>query len=59
MNEKELSGASSRPPEGRNNLPDPSWTPKEPNRPLLPKPGAFGVSKTFPRPPKEPNGPPD
>lgn len=43
-------GASSRPPEGRNNTPDPSWTPKEPNRPLRPKPGSFGVSKSFPLP---------
>lgn len=61
-------GASSRPPEGRNNTPDPSWTPKEPNRPLRPKPGSFGVSKSFPLPnaegdinpfPEDPNGSPN
>lgn len=51
-------GASSRPPEGRNTSPDPSWTPKEPNRPLRPKPHAFGPSKTF-LPPKDPDGHPD
>ena len=37
-------------PEGRNNLPDPSWTPKDQTRPLLPKKGSFGVSQTFPLP---------
>ncbi len=26
---------------------DPNWTPKEPKRPLQPKLGAFGVSKSF------------
>lgn len=59
MNSSE--GASSRPPEGRNQTPDPSWTPKEPNRPLRPKDRSFGPSKTFPmpKPPKETDGSPD
>lgn len=39
-------GASSRPePEGEGKE---SWSPKEPNRPLLPKPWAFGMSYSKP-----------
>ena len=41
-------GASSRPPEGRNNPPDPSWTPKEPRRPFRPKASSFGPSYSKP-----------
>ena len=40
-------GASPR-PEPAPGEGSPSWTPKEPNRPLRPKPGAFGVKINLP-----------
>lgn len=39
-------GAQRPEPEGEGK--DPSWTPQEPRRPFRPKPGGFGVEKSFP-----------